>query len=331
MIPYSYEMVDMEGIDLAEANHTIVPGIYEKLTDAMNACGDMVLYNWFFCEIPIQPEHLTAIQTLDGLLINGQIQVTELDEITVLGIEPPPPPVVPVEPITITENGVYTAVEPSSGFNPVTVQVPPTPQNTIISDEPPSPDVGNIGQYYIYIETVFPDTIGITLTKVARGSDYSFNYWGTNGIIFFLEDSEGNEVASNEITGVSAYWTSGQASFSQRDQVLNYSGTYSERSGLNGYFKFVFPSQLTGYKVKKIRVWARQSNSYHDFWRTFSIATWSSDRVELQTIVSKENLIESDWSFTTYTDIVLQTPVELSGDYVYHLYQKTAQGWVLLT
>lgn len=328
MIPYSYSMVNMEGIDLAEANHTVVPGIYEKLTDAMNACGDMVLYNWFFCGIPIQPEHLTALQTSDGILINGLIQVTELDEISVLGIAPPPPPIVPVEPITITENGVYTAVEPFSGFNPVTVHIQ---QDVIISDEPPSPDVGNVGQYYIYAETVVPDTIGITLTKAARGSDYNFTYWGTNGIVFFFEDAEGNEVASNEMSGVSAYWAIAGSVFQQRDQVLNYSSSYSERNGLNGYFKFVFPSQLVGYKVKKIRIWARQNTSYHDFWRTFSIATWLSDRVDAQVIVSKEDLVESDWSFTTYTDIDFQVPVELFGRTVYSLYQKTAQGWVLLT
>lgn len=178
---------------------------------------------------------------------------------------------------------------------------------------------------------VYSDTIGITLTKVARASDYNFNYWGTNGIIFFFEDAGGNEVASNEITGVSAYWTSGALSFQQRNQILNYNSSYSERSGLNGYFKFVFPNQLVGYKVKKIRVWARQDTTYHDFWRTFSIATWASDRVEAQVIVRKENLVESDWSFTTYTDIDFQVPVELSGTVVYSLYQKTAQGWVLLT
>lgn len=123
MIPYSYNMVDMGGIDLAEANHTTVPGIYEKIQEAVNACGDVILYNWKFAEIEIAPSHYAILNQQAAFLINGMIQVTELDEITVLGIEPPPPPIEPVEPLTVNENGVYEAVAPASGFNPVTVNV----------------------------------------------------------------------------------------------------------------------------------------------------------------------------------------------------------------
>lgn len=120
MIPYSYEMVNMGGIDLAEADHTAVDGLYESITEAINACGDVILYNWKFSGIEIAPSHCSVIQVTDAILINGMIQVTEWDEVTVLGM---PPPMVPVTPLTATENGVYRAVAPQSGFNPVTVDI----------------------------------------------------------------------------------------------------------------------------------------------------------------------------------------------------------------
>lgn len=124
MIPYPYNMVDMGGIDLAEANCTVVDGLYAKIVEAVNACGDTVLYNWKFASIEIAPQH-TQILLGDGVLtINTLIQVTEQDVVTVLGIAPPPPPVVPVEPLTVYENGVYEATPPASGFNPVNVAVP---------------------------------------------------------------------------------------------------------------------------------------------------------------------------------------------------------------
>lgn len=122
MIPFSYNMVDMGGIDLAEANRTIVPGIYEKITEAMNACGDVILYNWKFAGIEIVPSPYSILQLEDLITINGLIQVTELDQITVIGL---PPPIVPVEPLDVTSNGTYSAQPPASGFNPVRVAVPP--------------------------------------------------------------------------------------------------------------------------------------------------------------------------------------------------------------
>jgi hypothetical protein len=121
MIPYSYNMVNMGGIDLAEANGTVVPGIYEKIVEAMNLCGDLILYNWKFAGILISPSACAVLPQAGSILINGLIQVTELDQITVIGLPPPPVPVVPLE---ATENGIYEAELPQSGFNPVSVAVP---------------------------------------------------------------------------------------------------------------------------------------------------------------------------------------------------------------
>lgn len=122
MIPYSYNMVDMGGIDLAEANGTVVPGVYERITEAMNLCGDAILYNWKFAAIDIAPSAYAILQQANSILINGLIQVTELDQVTVIGL---PPPIVPVSPLDVIENGIYEAESPSSGFNPVRVAVPP--------------------------------------------------------------------------------------------------------------------------------------------------------------------------------------------------------------
>ena len=124
MVPYSYNMVDMGGIDLAEANGTVVSGVYERIVEAMNLCGDVILYNWKFAGIDIAPSAYAILQQTHSILINGLIQVTELDQITVIGLPPPP---VPVAPLDVVENGLYEAELPASGFNPVRVTVPSPP------------------------------------------------------------------------------------------------------------------------------------------------------------------------------------------------------------
>lgn len=121
MIPYSYSMVNMGGIDLAEANGTVVEGLYESITEAVNACGDVVFYNWKFAGIEITPTHVSSIVFDNAILINGLIQVSQLDVVTVIGL---PPPIAPVSPLEVTENGTYEAEPPASGFNPVVVDVP---------------------------------------------------------------------------------------------------------------------------------------------------------------------------------------------------------------
>lgn len=131
MIPYSYNMVDMGGIDLVEVNGTVVPGIYEKIYDAANDCGDVVLYNWKFAGIDITPQY-TQILGENPIVINGVIQVTELDQITIVGVgpEPPEPPEPPTPailvPLVVTENGTYDPADyEADGFSSVEVEVEP--------------------------------------------------------------------------------------------------------------------------------------------------------------------------------------------------------------
>lgn len=123
MIPYPYNLVDMGGVDLAEANGTVVEGLYSKIVEAVNACGDVVLYNWKFAGIEIAPQH-TSILLGDPIIINGAVQVTEQDEVTVPGINPEPPQVVLV-PLNVTENGQYYPLDyDADGFSEVDVTVP---------------------------------------------------------------------------------------------------------------------------------------------------------------------------------------------------------------
>jgi len=125
MIPYPYNMVDMGGIDLAEANGTVVDGLYAKIIEAVNACGDVVLYNWKFADIEIAPQH-TSILLGNPIIINGAVQVTEQDEVTVPGINPDPPAPPTILPLNVDENGEYSASDfDADGFDPVNVLIPP--------------------------------------------------------------------------------------------------------------------------------------------------------------------------------------------------------------
>lgn len=119
MIPYPYNMVDMGGIDLAEANGTVVDGLYSKIVEAVNACGDVVLYNWKFAGIEIAPQH-TSILMGDPIIISGAVQVTVQDEVTVPGINPA------IIPLSVTANGTFSADDyDADGFDPVVVSLPP--------------------------------------------------------------------------------------------------------------------------------------------------------------------------------------------------------------
>lgn len=117
---YEFNMVDMGGIDIATVNGTVVEGLYNKLLEGMDACGNLILYNWKFAEIEIVPSACSILIEDDAIIVNGTIRVSSEDVVSLIWVDPPP---APVEPITITGNGVYTAQEPLSGYNPVTVDV----------------------------------------------------------------------------------------------------------------------------------------------------------------------------------------------------------------
>ena len=139
MIPYTYHMVDMGGIDLAEANHTVVEGIFLKIEDALDDTRVLVLYNMYFAKIRIPPCYCNIVVEGGSIYINDSIEVSANDEITVIAI---PPPLEPVIPLSVDDNGVYTISEPQSGYNPVTVALQFTElsvdENGVYTPESPS-------------------------------------------------------------------------------------------------------------------------------------------------------------------------------------------------
>ena len=139
MIPYSYNMVDMGGIDLAEANGTVVDGLYNRIVEAVNSCGDVVLYNWKFAGIEIVPQY-TSILLGAIIVINGAIQVTEQDAVTVPGINPI------LTTLSVTENGIYIPEPPVDGFSSVEVDIDPTLTSLSVTENgvylPQSPAIG---------------------------------------------------------------------------------------------------------------------------------------------------------------------------------------------
>lgn len=165
MIPYSYNMVDMGGIDLAEANGTIVPGLYNKIVEAVNACGDVVLYNWKFVGIEITPQY-PSILLGDPITINGAIQVTEQDLVTVPGLHPDPPDPPVLIPIEITENGEYDPSDyEADGFSSVSAEIPIPPAGKFIEIE--------------------PDFIGLATAYI--GSQYFYSYSDSNTCLFIAQ------------------------------------------------------------------------------------------------------------------------------------------------
>lgn len=118
---YEFNMVDMGGIDIATVNGTVVEGLYNKLLEGMDACGNLILYNWKFAEIEIVPSACSILIEDEAIIVNGTVRVSSEDVLSLIWADPPP---VPVSPLIVNANGIYKAEPPASGFNPVTVNVP---------------------------------------------------------------------------------------------------------------------------------------------------------------------------------------------------------------
>lgn len=175
MIPYSYNMVDMGGIDLAEANGTVVDGLYAKIVEAVNACGDIVFYNWKFAGIEITPQY-TSILLGNPIIINGAVQVTEQDLVTVPGINPDPPVLVN---LTAVENGEYRPVDyDADGFGLVEVDVPfPPPVLQRL-------DATSNGIYYppTGVDGYSPVSVNVPTASVDWNDQFSVNWDFSNPV-----------------------------------------------------------------------------------------------------------------------------------------------------
>lgn len=231
----------------------------------------------------------------------------------------------------ITENGTYDITTNNS----VTVNVPGS--NVIISDDPPTPNVGSVGYYYIYIHSIQLETIayGIRITEAARGSQTSFAYWGAREIDFVFTDGQ-TEYHLRDFSGaIAAYAYTESGRFSTDNRIIDGStSTYAEHSELPGYYSIsaVVPSGLA---LSKVRICGR-NDSWHDFWRSFKVGQLleANSRIFINTLISESDLQESDWdtsSASAYTEFVLDEPVAPSSEVAYYeLYIKAANGWQLI-
>ena len=194
MIPYPYKFVDFGGTDLSEKNGLVVEGIYQRIIDALNRCGEVVLYNWFFASIPIAPSYCTIEVRIDCIIVNGVIEIQDDDTVWVESLIPPPPDPPVIEPISLNSNGTYYVPEGVDGFNPVTVDVPP-PDPPVI--QPISVDSN--GTYYVPegVAGFNPVTVAVPEVSLppfaiydAKYSAKSFGMFGSSsgGIVPLTQD-----------------------------------------------------------------------------------------------------------------------------------------------
>lgn len=170
MIPYPYNMVDMGGIDLAEANGTVVEGLYAKIVEAVNACGDVVLYNWKFAGIEISPQH-TSILLGDPIVISGAVQVTEQDLVTVPGINPDPPPPPVLVPLTVAENGQFSPEDyDADGFSEVIVNVPAA-EDPLSYTTPDIQMFNSAGEHQLNLDSTYQHAIVAIVARANYSSD----------------------------------------------------------------------------------------------------------------------------------------------------------------
>lgn len=352
MIPSTYSMINLGGIDLADIVGRTFEGIYNTVLSGLSSTKIEIFYNWYFSSIIIPPSYVTIDDSVPGVLtVNNSINIYSDDTISVIGVVPS------VEPITISENGTYNPPSGVAGYSPVIVSVPPpvltaltvlqngtyTPETgydgfssvTVdvmsgarVSPVYPTSDVGAVGDYYIYLAPLSPTEYLIKIDVCGRASDYTFTYWGARNIRLIFDDGEGNEVNIYSIPNAKAYWSSG-GTFSQKNALINGSTTtYNETSGLPGYIRLQADIPAT-YTPKRLEVYARSNTNYHDFWRTFSFGSCDSavDPKLIQTTILQEtDLTFDDWGYDDYTSFSLGPLPQ----YVPYLYQKTQNGWVLI-
>ena len=126
MIPFSsdftyvYNMVDMDGIDLADVRGHTYSGLYLKILQAVNETLTVVLYNWRCAKILLPPAYVFIVIGDNKLILNDVIIVNSDDtvEIPSMGGNPR------ILSLSVLENGVYNAPEGVDGYDPVTVEVP---------------------------------------------------------------------------------------------------------------------------------------------------------------------------------------------------------------
>lgn len=121
MVPNKFSMVDLEGIDIVESQGIEIPGLYQKLANAIAQCRYQVIYNWKFDSILIPPSYVEMEVDGSEIKINENISVSNSDIVYIHSLEIHIRPV--IRELSVTENGEYRVPEGVDGFNPVIVDV----------------------------------------------------------------------------------------------------------------------------------------------------------------------------------------------------------------
>ena len=122
-----FNMISMDGIDIVESQGVEVEGLYNKLLEGIAVCRYQILYNWYFANIVIPPTTVELVNDGDSISINGFISIDSNDIVRVHSLERPSV----INPISISQNGEYSAPDGVDGYNPVQVNVE-SPQPTLI-------------------------------------------------------------------------------------------------------------------------------------------------------------------------------------------------------
>ena len=231
---------------------------------------------------------------------------------------------------SVTQNGTVD----TTLINSLTVNVSGGESNVIVSNDPPSPSVGSVGQYYIYVRPLTTIPYGIKIEKAGRNTQTNFTYWGARDIDFVFTDGE-TEYHLRNFTGATAAWASGEAnSFStQNANIDGNTSQYNEHNGLPGYYS-ISAEVPSGLALSKVRICGRNDSNWPDYWITFSIGqiAAANSRTYINTLISESDLTLADWdmsSTSAYTEFELATPVA-PFRYDYALYLKMESGWMLI-
>lgn len=117
MVPDKFNMVDMGGIDLIRVQGLEVEGLYDRLVESILPCRYQCLYNWYFDGVLIPPTYVELSVGENVVYINSGVSVDSDDIVHISSIE------YAVEPLSVTQNGVYEAQGMVAGYNPVTVNL----------------------------------------------------------------------------------------------------------------------------------------------------------------------------------------------------------------
>lgn len=178
-----FNMVDMSGIDVVESQGIAVEGLFNRLLNAIQNCKYQVLYNWKFAGIPIVPVNVELVFDGEQVSINNLITVTPDNVVRIYSLETP----AVIQPLSVNENGEYTAPEGTDGYSPVTVNVESSSIDIAVHRGRLAINTGVItaDNNYCYTDLIpIENAAGTWYLDIAR-SDFSSYYIG---ISFFAQN-----------------------------------------------------------------------------------------------------------------------------------------------